>query len=149
MDNQAQVTNSVTVDDLMKQMADIRTFREEYELHKKAQSIRAQKIEMAENRMIQLLEMSGLKNFKDGEGTAYISYRSSIKTPKTPEDVAKLAEICRREGMFDGVFKPNSQSLNSFYKAQLESAKERGDADYSELDFLGVTIEPTLGLRKA
>jgi hypothetical protein len=149
VDNQAQVTNSVSVEDLKRQMALIRQFRAEKALMAGELSILNAKIETEERRMIELFELSGITNFNDGQGVAYVSYRTSIRTPKTPEDVAKLAEIARREGMFDGVFKPNSQALNSFYKSQLEIAKERGDADYSELDFLGVTIEPTLGLRKA
>jgi hypothetical protein len=149
MDNQAQVTNCVTVDDLIKQMAMLRQLREEEARWSAEKTAASARVEQAEKKMVELLELSGLKNFKGPDGTVYISYRTSVKTPKTPDDRAAFFEYLKSRGLYDQMITVNSQTLNSFYKSEIEEAQGRGQPDFEIPGLSEVTVEPRLGFRKA
>lgn len=106
-------------------------------------------LEMAEEKMLKLLEDSDLKSYKAPEGLVSLSFFTSVKTPKTREDIEALAEYARSVGKYDFVFKPGSASVNSFYKEQLELAKEQGKDDFEVPGLKEVTIEPRLSFRTA
>ena len=69
------------------------------------------------------------------------------QTPKTAEDIAALAAYAKDVGKYDQVFKAGSAQVNSFYKEELEAAKERGADDFSIPGLNEVTIEQTLSFR--
>jgi len=107
-----------------------------------------QELEACEEMMVAALTGDGLTSFKCEYGNAVISFFTSVKTPKTPEQLAALAEYCRSVGAYDAVFKPGSAAINSFYKEQLALALEKGNADFKVPGLDEVTTEPRLSFRK-
>lgn len=85
-----------------------------------------------DGKIIEELQSLGVNSFKSGGGTVSLVTRYSVRTPKEPEDKEALFEYLRSKG--DDVYyhyvSVNSQSLQSFYKAELEQAKEAGDFDF-------------------
>lgn len=129
---------------LVAKLADLRSKEDQASQAKK---VITQELEATELRLLELLEQSGLKDFSCGSGKIYLSFRSSVKIPRTPEEIAALAEYLRAQGKYDMVFKPNSASLNSCWKEEFELAKERGELDFNMPGVAGVTLIPTLNFR--
>ena len=74
----------------------------------------------AENKVMQLLEDSGLDTYTvTGVGKVTVSHQLSVQTPKTPEEKEAFFNWVRREMGEDSYYAymtVNSQTLNSLYK---------------------------------
>lgn len=101
-----------------------------------------------EAKMIEYMLASQLKFYKCAAGKITIKFIPQITLPKTPEDLAALAEYCRSVGAYDTLFKPGSQNLKSFYDQQLNLAIERGEEDFKMPGVNGVELKPTLSFGK-
>lgn len=139
---------SITVDQLTRQcqkIADLRWEESQLSMTKKKVT---EELELAEKEMLEMLNQSGLKNFKSPVGTVSISHRTSVKTPKTEEDRQAFFEYLKSKGLYDTMISVNSATLNSFYKAEFEEAKERGDDDFEIPGIKEVTIDQNLSFRR-
>lgn len=106
-------------------------------------------LEAAENRMVELLLENNLTSYRAPSGLAGLSFRTSVKTPKTPEQRKAFFDFLKSIGRYDELVSVNSQSLNSFYKEQLELAKEKGQDDIEIPGLTEVTINPNLSFRRS
>jgi hypothetical protein len=66
-----------------------------------------------------------------GCGTIKISKKWSWKIPQNMEAKEKFFKFLKKKGIFMELVSVNSQTLNSFCKAELEIAKQRGDVDWN------------------
>ncbi len=105
-------------------------------------------LEIAENEMVQMLIDAQLPNFRSEHGLASVSYRTSVKTPKTPEDKAAFYAYLKEKGLYDQMISVNSATLNSFFKDALETAKREGKDDFVVPGLGEVTVTPNLSFRK-
>ena len=105
-------------------------------------------LESAENEMIVALQEGGLKNYRAPAGLCTVTFRTSVKTPKTPEEKAAFYGFLKENGYYDELISVNSQKLNSFYKEQMELAIERGDDDFALPGIEGVTVTPNLSFKR-
>lgn len=143
------MSESVVVDQLISQIESIAHLRK-LEAEKKAvASLITKELEAAEERMLELLEQANLKNFKSDLGTVTRTYRTSVRTPKTPEDRQAFFEYLKKEGLYDSMISVNSVSLTSYYKEGLANAEAAGLADFSIPGINEVTLIPTLSFRRA
>lgn len=133
------------MNDLAEEIARLRS--EEDEASDKKKAITA-KLEAAENKMVELLITNNLKNYRAPAGLASLSFRTSVKTPKTPEQKTLFFEYLRKTGRYDDMVSVNSQTLNSFYKEQLELAKERGEDDVQIPGITEITVNPNLSFKR-
>ncbi len=129
-----------------KKIADLRILEAEKASDKKKVT---EELEIAEKEMISMLTEANLPSFKSEYGNVFISHRLSVKTPKTPEDRAVFFNYLRLEGVFDSMITVNSATLNSFYKAQIEEAKARGEDDFEIPGLTEVTVEQNLAFRRS
>ena len=135
-----------TLNQQVKLILDLRTEEARISNEKKAIT---EKLDEAESKMREILEQAGMTSYKSPFGTTSISYRTSVKTPKTAEDRAKFFEHLKKLGLYDNMVTVNSQTLNSFYKSELEQAKERGDSDFEIPGLTEVTLSPILMFRRS
>lgn len=56
--------------------------------------------------------------------------KTSVTTPKTPEEKEQLFEFLQQRGIFLEMASVNSQTLNSLYKSLAEEAAEKGVLDF-------------------
>lgn len=139
---------SITVEQLTRQCQKIADLRwEESQLSMTKKKI-TEELEIAEKEMLEMLTASNLKNFKSSAGLVSITHRTSVKTPKTEEDRQAFFEFLKSKGLYDSMISVNSATLNSFYKAEFEEAKERGDDDFEIPGIKEVTIDQNLSFRR-
>jgi hypothetical protein len=139
---------SITIEQMnehVRLIADLRAKEAEISQHKKAVS---EELELAEQKALSMLEESGMKSFKTPFGTVGVSYRTSVRTPKTEEDKQKLFVYLRERGL-ESMIGVNSMSLNSLYKAGLEQAIAEGKDDFELPGVTEVTMNPIISFRKA
>lgn len=140
---------TITIDDMKAQVALIDKLRREEDEVRKIHKNATSKTEEAEARMLAMLEASNLKNFRSDDGLVSVGYRTSVRTPKTPEDRKALFDYLQKIGVYDQMITVNSQTLNSFYKEELEKAKEAGADDFEIPGLNEVTIAPILSFRRS
>jgi len=70
------------------------------------------------------------KHHLKGYGLIYTESRFTVQTPKTLDDKRLLFGHLKERGIFDEMVSVNSQTLNSYYKTEMEAAIGRGDSDY-------------------
>lgn len=81
-------------------------------------------------RILSVLELMELDNFRAHGLLFYKENRSSVTTPKTPEEKQKLFDFLHEKGIFLEFASVNSQTLNSLYKSLAEEAAEKGNYDF-------------------
>lgn len=104
-----------------------------------------------ENRILQTLADNDLKSFKSSHGTVIRSLRYSVRTPKTIEEKVEFFEWLNREKgreVYWTYCSVNSAALNSFYKAEMEAAKEAGAFDFKIPGIGEPEAMPVLSMRK-
>jgi predicted ribosome quality control (RQC) complex YloA/Tae2 family protein len=84
------------------------------------------KLQEMENKILMCLKELELDSYKSKHGTVSITHRTSFTVPKDPEAKAAFFEYLRDRGVYDSLVTVNSQTLNSFCKAELEAAIEEG-----------------------
>lgn len=65
-----------------------------------------------------------------GHGLLYETARFTVPTPKSLDDKTKFFDYLKERGIFFEMASVNSQTLNSFYKAELERAVAEGNSDF-------------------
>lgn len=103
----------------------------EYEKVSKVQKEASKKKEQAKMKLIDLMNSIGKKSYKlEGLGTVSVTEKTSVSIPG-PEGLKEFRDYYVKKYGEDAAvtfFKPNSQSLNSFYKKEMEEAAARGEA---------------------
>lgn len=109
-----------------------------------------QKLAQLEDQMIAALAALGRDNYQSKVGTFYLSHRTSVKVPKTPEAREAFFTYLKDKGVFENLITVNSQTLNSFYKEEFAAAQAEGRGLEFEIPGLDEpTIKESLGFRKA
>lgn len=81
-----------------------------------------------------------LANFKvPGFGNAIVQDKFSVKVPREPDEKQKLFDYLKERDQFMEMVTVNSQTLNSYYKQELEIAKDEGNEDF-ELPGVGLPM---------
>lgn len=121
---------------------------EEADLAAKKRVVTAE-LESVEESMIAKLQENGRTNYRGPGGLASISFRTSVKTPKTEEEKKAFAEALKADGLFWVGFGVNSQWLNGYYKSKLEEAQKAGLAEAPTIPGIsGVEVSTILSMRK-
>ena len=122
--------------------------KEEDEANRIKKDITA-KLEKAENEMLLALQGNDMTSYRSPSGLCSVSFRTSVRTPKTLEEKEAFYSFLKEKGYYDDLISVNSQKLNGFYKEQMELAKERGDEDFEIPGIKEVTMTPNLSFRRA
>lgn len=131
---------------------------EAYALDAEIVEIKRQTLEPKQKRLdevealiLQTLADNDLKSFKSSHGLVVRSLRYSIKTPKSNEEKVAFFEWLNKEKgreVYWAMATVNSQTLNAFYKAEMEAAKEAGTFDFSIPGLGAPEAQPILSRRK-
>ena len=109
-------------------------------------------LEIMKSSAIKALETMEIdKQHVPGCGTIFKQKAFSVKTPKTPEQKQQLFGWIKENKGADvlrNMLSINSNTLNSFYKSELEVAKEEGNVDFSLPGLETPEVYYKLGMRK-
>jgi len=72
------------------------------------------------------LESCGKKGYDHGRGRLTVSEYLSVQVPRDPESRKKFFGFLKTKGDFDNLITVNSQTLQSYYKAEFETAVKAG-----------------------
>lgn len=138
----------VTLAEMNGLAASIAQLRDEEDAASQVKKKATQALEAVETRMLTLLLENNLQNYKAPAGLCSVTARTSVKTPKTPQEKQALYDYLKAQGRFDDLISVNSATLNSYYKEEFELAKERGDDDFKIPGLTEVTVTPNLSFRR-
>ncbi len=99
-------------------------------------------------KMIAHLKAAGLTNFKSPLGTVAVSSRFSVRLPASNDHWNEFYDYLKEIGQYEDLRTVNSQRLNSWYKEQMEQAKQRGDIDWHAPGLEAPSAMETLSVRK-
>jgi hypothetical protein len=142
---------SITVDEMNQKVQEIRAKEEEYEAARKVSTALGYEVDKLYEQIGQMLLDLGQDSFKTPLGTVSLRKRTSFKTPKDEESRTAFFNKLKEMGVFDSMITVNSNTLNSFLKAEYEQAEANGE-DMVTYKFDGIeppTISVTASLRKA
>lgn len=116
---------AITVDEiesLVKQLADKRLEVEEL---KRPYSLASEELEQIEQQVAASLIEMGKDSYNSEYGTVSRRTEWRYNLPTTPEDKAAFFQFLRERGVFEQMATVNSNTYNSFCKAEQEAAIER------------------------
>lgn len=142
------MSTDITVQELNNKIARIAELRAKEQEASLAKKVITEELESEEASMIEALNALEMTSHKGPAGGVSISHRTSVKTPKTLEAKNKLFDYLRAKGLFDTMVSVNSQTLNSFYKAEMEQAIEAGNSEFQIPGLDEVTVSQTLSFRR-
>lgn len=143
--------STITVEQMNQKVEEIRAKEAEYEAQKKISTSLGFEVDKLYEHIGQMLLDLGQDSFKTPLGTVSLRKRTSFKTPKDEESRNAFFGKLKDMGVFESMITVNSNTLNSFLKADYEQAEARGD-DMVTYRFDGIeppTISVTASLRKA
>lgn len=101
-----------------------------------------------ERKLLTALQEQNLQSFKCEWGSFSIVKRFSVKQPQTPEQWHDFWAYLQQIGAEEALKTVNSQRLNSWYKGELEAAKERGDFDFHPPGLPEPSVSEYISVRK-
>jgi len=143
--------STITVDDMNKKVEEIRAKEAAYEEQKKISTQLGYEVDSLYEQIGKMLLDLGQDSFKTPLGTVSLRKRTSFKTPKDEDSRNAFFGKLKEMDVFDSMITVNSNTLNSFLKAEWEAAEARGE-DMITYRFAGIeppTISVTASLRKA
>jgi len=124
----------VSLNDMTKLIQQMREAKDDYDRAKKESNKLYERYQEFEVKVLQILEASGLSKFNiPSLGTTYTINKYRVSMPKDLADKRKLFTFIRDaygEDVVDEYRNINHNTLNAFYKSEMESALERGDANF-------------------
>ena len=83
-----------------------------------------------QNQLAVMMKEQGVTSFKHADGTVVFTTRFTVKNPTDPADKEAFFEYLKQKNIFEDMVSVNSQKLNSWYKAEMEVAKNEGNFDF-------------------
>jgi hypothetical protein len=106
------------------------------------------KLTKLEEKVLVLFEKLGKDSYNSPVGNFSISHRMSVRIPQG-EERGKFFAYLQDRGIFTDMITVNHQTLNSFYRAEFEAAKTRGEGQEFSLPGIGEpNIARILSFRK-
>lgn len=107
------------------------------------------KLKLTRDTILKTLDMMELDQLQAHGFTFYKRNKTSVTTPKTPEEKKQLFDFLESKGIFLEMVSVNSMTLNSLYKSLAEEAAQAGILDY-EMPGVGKATEyTTLEMRRS
>lgn len=112
------------MDEMVSRLRHLR--EEETELRNLAKA-KSSEVEEMEQQILNELKTQELDSFKGSAGTVYLSKRYDVKFPKDDQQKFQLKKYLEQKGVLDLLWSINYQSLNSWWKQEMDAAFERNE----------------------
>ena len=140
--------NETTIQSLENLCADIAAQRNVIDEISKKRKIEDEKLQNLEEALIETLHGIDKTSYQSSAGTFSISHRMFVKLPADEQARAMFYGYLKEKGLFEKLISVNSNTLNSFYREEMNAAKEAG----AQFEIPGIdtpTMGETLSFRKA
>jgi len=102
----------------------------------------------AQNKLLAFMEQFEKTSYKSKFGNIIRAQKTSVRVPKDPDSKAAFFKYLDKKGIKDDLLSVNSQTLNSFYKAEKEAAIAAGAEEFSIPGLEAPTVYFQLQMRK-
>lgn len=142
--------DKITVDEFDGLVEKLANFRKTLDEKKLETKVIADEADALERKLMAYLEENNRTSYKSPNGTVSIMHKWRVNLPATDEDKAALFEHLRERGLFERYATVNSNSLNSLFLQDWETAKERGEGMEFKMPGVGeAKLNKVLSFRKA
>lgn len=86
-----------------------------------------EELKKTKNQILEVMKLQNLSSMKHACGTVVVTSRFSVKNPATDEDKKMFYDYLRGKGIFEEMVSVHSAKLTSWYKAEMEVAKQDGN----------------------
>lgn len=125
----SETIKEVSITDLKDRVDRLAILRADYQAEKSRLSGLNETIEDLEREITRIMETAGLERF-DGEDVAvFLKEKTSVKVPRDNESRAAFFNYLREQGVFEEMISVNSQTLNSWWKQEVEALRLKGLPD--------------------
>jgi len=121
--------------------------RREYQDADKVKKALGEKMDELEGKVVDALTSLEKDNWDSSSCKVSISHRTSVRVPKEREEKLAFFSYLQEKGVFEDMVSVNSNTLNAYYKEQLEQALEQGDVDFRIPGIGEASIKKTLQVR--
>ena len=102
-----------------------------------------------ERQLIEAMNAQQIENFKNEHGNFGITHRFTVRVPQNPDSKRAFFDYLKERNQFEGMATIQSNTLNKWYKDEIEAAKARGDFDFQVPGIEEAGISEYLSVRKA
>ena len=109
----------------------------------------AEELDMKKKQVFAFMEENEKeKHHVAGHGLIFMEDRFTVPTPKSLDQKKEFFAYLQKRGIFFEMASVNSQTLNSFYKTELESELAKGNADFKLPGIGEPSMQRSLKMRK-
>jgi hypothetical protein len=116
----------VSINDLKQRVDRLGALRAEYQAEKSRLAGLNETIEELEREIVRILEAAGLERFDGEEVAVFLREKRSVKVPRDPEARNAFFNYLRGQGVFEELITVNAQTLNSWWKQEVEALRSKG-----------------------
>jgi hypothetical protein len=135
-----------TVGDLSKLQDEILDLQVKYDTVKQGLEEVGADLDGKKRQMIEMMATAHLTNFKTPRGQIILNRKFTVPTPKGDDLHAFLGSL--PDEVRRGLITVNYQTLNGWYKAEMDAAKERGDFDWKPAGLQEPTFAEYLSVKR-
>lgn len=106
------------------------------------------KVMELEHKLINVLDSAEMDRLDAESCYVLLGERTSVKMPKDNEERQAFFDYLRARGVYDELISVSSQTLNAFYRSELDLALQRGEVDFTIPGLNDVLVVPKLTVRK-
>lgn len=104
--------------------------------------------ERDESKILEMLEAAELDSFDGTKGKVSIVNRFTVRVPQSITDKQALFDYLKKRKIFFELVSVNSQTLNSFYKKEMEIAQSEGNTEFKIPGVGEPGVKKSLSFRK-
>ncbi len=141
---------SVETSVLKEQIKLVRDLRSEKSELSAPVKVVGEKLDLAEAKLIELLNEAGLKSLPTEFGRATVVVKSSVRIPETPPQMIEFLEYVKSNDpeLYANTVCMKSTDVNKYYELKLEEARAKGLDDLVIPGINGLSFRETLSLTK-
>jgi hypothetical protein len=126
-----QSQDKITLEDFKKTCTELFAQRTKVDEMTALLKVEADKLDDLKSKVLVCLEQHEMEKYHvEGFGLIFTSERFTVPTPKSVEAKKEFGKYLQKKGIFWELMSVNSQTLNSFYKTEMEAAIAKGDVDF-------------------
>lgn len=138
----------ITLSEFEKLCAEAFELREKMELVEENLKALNKELMAIQGKILSHLQANEKDNYQSSQGTVYVNKAFTVSQPQDPDKKKAFFDYLKNRGVFEDLASINYQTLNSFYKQEMEAARESGEIDFQVPGIGEPKYVETLRMRK-
>lgn len=145
-----KTNTDINVQDFENLCAEVFALKQKHEAVEQELSKISEEMDAKKQKIMSIFDSMGKeKHFVGGLGTLYIQNRFAVSMPPDPGKKREFFDYLRKKGIFEDLVTVNYQTLNAYYKKELDAAAEEGNESFVIPGIGEPKLTKILAVRKA